>query len=174
VRQEDSIQDSDDSDSGSSGSGWEDEAGWGADAVLQWDGDASDGSTSSSVALSKPVGKAKRKSKSPKPDAETVGGLPKKRGRKKKDAPAKEKAPKMTEEETVEMTEKELRAMIEEDEELYLRILRYEPMKFDYLLQRALDRGLPERRLKYRLRVFLDKQCINFYTAEPTGTRRRY
>ncbi|EJU06429.1 hypothetical protein DACRYDRAFT_113138 [Dacryopinax primogenitus] len=172
VRQEDTLHNSD-TDSISSENGWVDEGAWGADTVLVWDGDRSDGSTSSSVVLSKAKGK-KNKGEGPLTSPIQAPEQPKKRGRQRKDVVVQEKESKPTDEETVAMIEKELRTMIEEDEELYLRILRYEPMKFDDLLKRALDRELPERKLKERLRNFLDKQCINFYTAEPTGTRKRY
>ncbi|KAF8897673.1 hypothetical protein BD779DRAFT_1492046 [Infundibulicybe gibba] len=52
--------------------------------------------------------------------------------------------------------EKRLTETIQEDDNLHLRILRYEPSS---------------GKLKSKLRLFLDKQAIHFYGAEPTGRR---
>ncbi|KAG9105053.1 hypothetical protein FRC06_000026 [Ceratobasidium sp. 370] len=68
----------------------------------------------------------------------------------------------------------QLLAMITSDEALYLRILRYEPIKFEDLLGMAVARGIPKRGLQIRLKSFLDSQCINFYSGDNSERRKRY
>lgn len=63
------------------------------------------------------------------------------------------------------------------DRVLHLRILRYEPVHFDVFVQLATDLGLLQSRglgqLKGRVRSFLDKQAIHFYTMDPSSNRTR-
>ncbi|KAG9078594.1 hypothetical protein FS749_009352 [Ceratobasidium sp. UAMH 11750] len=68
----------------------------------------------------------------------------------------------------------QLLAMITSDETLYLRILRYEPIKFEDLLGMAIARGIPKHGLQAKLKAFLDSQCINFYSGDNSGRRKRY
>ncbi|PWY99333.1 hypothetical protein BCV70DRAFT_217704 [Testicularia cyperi] len=65
---------------------------------------------------------------------------------------------------------------IKQDQSLWLRILRYEPISFDELVSLATQIGLSmdTARRKDLLRLWLDRQCICFYTAELTGTRSRH
>ncbi|RDB22532.1 hypothetical protein Hypma_010039 [Hypsizygus marmoreus] len=68
--------------------------------------------------------------------------------------------------------EMKLRDKIFQDSNLYLRILRYEPIHFDVFLQLASEEPTYSGKLKARLRSFLDKQAVHFYGAEPTGRAR--
>ncbi|KAG8732133.1 Folylpolyglutamate synthetase [Ceratobasidium sp. 423] len=63
--------------------------------------------------------------------------------------------------------------LILQNQELYLRILRYEPIKFEDILNMAIENGVPEQGLHVKLRAFLDSQCINFYTAEARGRKKK-
>jgi len=67
-----------------------------------------------------------------------------------------------------------LKDLIVENEDLYARILRYEPIKFDVFLALTTDKGINPRALKPKLRNFLDAQCINFHSSENSGSRTRY
>lgn len=64
-------------------------------------------------------------------------------------------------------------AMIRDDDEFYLRILRYEPIHWDEFLSRAIRDGAYGKGWKDRLRAFLDRQGITFYTADPGQPRSR-
>ncbi|THH33686.1 hypothetical protein EUX98_g582 [Antrodiella citrinella] len=57
------------------------------------------------------------------------------------------------------------------DTDLYLRVLRYEPVHIDHFVKLATDLGLPERGLKLRVKAFLDKQVfrILMLTIFPTS-----
>ncbi|CAE7190944.1 unnamed protein product [Rhizoctonia solani] len=63
--------------------------------------------------------------------------------------------------------------IILQDKELYLRILRYEPIKFEDILDMAIESGIPQHGLQVKLKAFLDSQCINFYTAEALGRKKK-
>ncbi|KAJ1309076.1 hypothetical protein OPQ81_004755 [Rhizoctonia solani] len=63
--------------------------------------------------------------------------------------------------------------LILRDKELYLRILRYEPIKFEDILNMALENGVPKHGLSAKLKAFLDSQCINFYSAEALGRKKK-
>ncbi|OBZ76076.1 hypothetical protein A0H81_04012 [Grifola frondosa] len=69
-----------------------------------------------------------------------------------------------------EVAEVELNAKLKDailkDQELHLRVLRYEPVHFDVFLQLALDLGMPARSLRLKVRSFLDRQAIHFYGAD--------
>ncbi|KAJ6628770.1 hypothetical protein B0H10DRAFT_98116 [Mycena sp. CBHHK59/15] len=97
------------------------------------------------------------------PDALLQPVTPKKKRSKKK--------PGEQPEEFDEQWERELKDKIMRDLNLHLRILRYEPINFDVFLQLASDKPPYSGRLKFKLRVFLDKQAINFYGGE-AGWRR--
>ncbi|KAJ6486382.1 hypothetical protein C8R47DRAFT_1196572 [Mycena vitilis] len=66
-----------------------------------------------------------------------------------------------------------LKEKIVQDRDLHLRILRYEPIKFDIFLTLATEEEIIGSRLRGKLRAFLDKQAINFYGGEVTKRRRR-
>ncbi|KAK7061934.1 hypothetical protein R3P38DRAFT_2493589 [Favolaschia claudopus] len=68
--------------------------------------------------------------------------------------------------------ERELKEKILADNELYHRILRYEPLNFDIFVKLATDED-PTARLRLQLRSFLDKQAINFYGGEAQTSRRK-
>lgn len=75
------------------------------------------------------------------------------------------------------MTEEQLDelffTMIRDDDPFYLRILRYEPIHWDEFVSRALRAGAHAKGWKDRMRMFLDKQGITFYTADPSQPRSR-
>jgi hypothetical protein len=161
---------------------WEDEE-WGREADLIWDGADGEGDAnldmdeitrglaSTSLATStttKAKAKTVRKKRGPAAvlddadDLDTVGDL-----------------------------YKTFKDMILADRDLHLRILRYEPIKFEDLEVMAAERGVKVRGLKTHLRHFLDEQvspsakyvcfanaftilqCIQSYTAETTTNRQR-
>ncbi|KAF8195733.1 hypothetical protein K438DRAFT_782809 [Mycena galopus ATCC 62051] len=64
-----------------------------------------------------------------------------------------------------------LKEKILADQDLHFRILRYEPINFDIFVKLASEEE-PTARLKLKLRVFLDKQAINFYGGEATARSR--
>ncbi|KAK4057121.1 hypothetical protein OIO90_002021 [Microbotryomycetes sp. JL221] len=66
-----------------------------------------------------------------------------------------------------------LRRAIRAEDDLYHRILRYEPVHIDDIVAPLMRRGFKLSRPK--LVEFLDRECITFYTQDPTnGTRSRY
>ncbi|CAE6412130.1 unnamed protein product [Rhizoctonia solani] len=65
-----------------------------------------------------------------------------------------------------------LMGLILRDKELQLRILRYEPIKFEDILDMAIKNGAPKHGLPIKLKAFLDSQCINFYSAEALGRKK--
>ncbi|KAJ7765017.1 hypothetical protein DFH07DRAFT_955848 [Mycena maculata] len=65
-----------------------------------------------------------------------------------------------------------LKDKITQDHDLHLRILRYEPLDFDFFLKIATGGEPAGNRLKFKLREFLDKQAINFYGGEARKSRR--
>ncbi|KAH7343371.1 hypothetical protein B0J17DRAFT_173958 [Rhizoctonia solani] len=66
-----------------------------------------------------------------------------------------------------------LLVLISQHKELHLRILRYEPIKFEDIFNMAIDNGVPKFGLQIKLKLFLDSQCINFYTAEALGRKKK-
>ncbi|KAI0755465.1 hypothetical protein BC629DRAFT_1553962 [Irpex lacteus] len=78
---------------------------------------------------------------------------------------------------SIQLTDDELFAKLREsilqDRELYLRILRYEPVHFDVFLKLAGDTGVSDRGLKLRVRAFLDKQAIHFYGLVVSRSRTK-
>lgn len=68
----------------------------------------------------------------------------------------------------------QLHAAIVADEDLYARILLFEPVSFDEVSSTAKRAGVTGLRSKETLRNWLDVQCICFYSAELTGQRQRY
>lgn len=60
------------------------------------------------------------------------------------------------------------------DEDLYRRILLFEPIAFDEFSSLAKRENVQGLRNKETLRNWLDVQCICFYSAELTGQRTRY
>ncbi|TFY67718.1 hypothetical protein EVG20_g3846 [Dentipellis fragilis] len=69
--------------------------------------------------------------------------------------------------------EKRLKALIRDDESLHLRILRYEPINFETFMTIAQGIASSSRGLKIKVRDFLDKQAINFYDSEASGSRTK-
>ncbi|KAK4702112.1 hypothetical protein P7C70_g4110, partial [Phenoliferia sp. Uapishka_3] len=66
-----------------------------------------------------------------------------------------------------------LRKAILGNEELYLKVLRYEPIFFDEIVNLAAENGIKSS--KPLLMRCLDEQCVTFYTQDPTnGSRKRY
>lgn len=68
----------------------------------------------------------------------------------------------------------QLHDAIMSDEDLYRRILLFEPISFDEVNSLAKKAGVQGLRSKEILRNWLDVQCICFYSAELTGQRQRY
>lgn len=78
------------------------------------------------------------------------------------------------------------RNMLVNDDALYARILRYEPLPFDELASRAIAAGVSERGWRPRLKRFLDLKVswhrdgradykgVTYFTSDPTAPRRRY
>ncbi|PWN37335.1 uncharacterized protein FA14DRAFT_159433 [Meira miltonrushii] len=60
------------------------------------------------------------------------------------------------------------------DENLYRRILLFEPVPFEEVSALAKKAGVQGLRSKEILRNWLDVQCICFYSGELTGQRHRY
>ncbi|CDO76252.1 hypothetical protein BN946_scf184470.g10 [Trametes cinnabarina] len=75
-----------------------------------------------------------------------------------------------------------MKEAILKDEALHLRILRYEPIRFDVFLQMAVDLGIPAKRsgLKGKVRAFLDQKvhfsryCHSDHKPDAMAERRRY
>ncbi|KAJ7044487.1 hypothetical protein C8F04DRAFT_1249772 [Mycena alexandri] len=93
-------------------------------------------------------------------------------------SPKKKRSRKKNEDEFDENWELGLKKKILEDrDDLQLRILRYEPINFDVFLRLATEdeEDKASARLRLKLRAFLDKQAINFYGGEAgkTGSRTR-
>jgi len=74
-----------------------------------------------------------------------------------------------------ELWEARMKGLIVRDTNLYLRILRYEPIHFDVFLKLATVEFAcsASGKLKTHLRKYLDKEAISFYGTESTGRRRR-
>ncbi|KAJ7638981.1 hypothetical protein FB45DRAFT_1023726 [Roridomyces roridus] len=67
-----------------------------------------------------------------------------------------------------------LRDKIMQDQDLYFRILRYEPIDFNIFLKLVnTDEEPAGGKLRFALRSFLDKQAINFYGGEAGPGRNR-
>ncbi|KAL7411216.1 hypothetical protein BDY24DRAFT_397083 [Mrakia frigida] len=66
------------------------------------------------------------------------------------------------------------RKMIVADEDLWLRILRYEPVDFMELVTLVNERKVKTKGWQTALKKWLDGQCITYWTEEQTGPRRRH
>ncbi|WVQ68998.1 uncharacterized protein L199_007209 [Kwoniella botswanensis] len=77
---------------------------------------------------------------------------------------------------TYEALSKMFYKLIMDDHELYLRILRYEPISFDELISKSIASGIDKERRGWKkdLKRYLDLQSISFFTEDPTGQRRRH
>jgi len=153
------------------------EAGWGndecgSDAHLQWDGvdDVSASDSSSVPSLSSSLRTNKK----------TMSPLPKRKGKSRAVVTSQKRRTKLVKEEanliplSDEATVNELlKTMITSNEELYLRVLRYEPINFEVFYDLALARKLQPRGLRLKLRNFLDSQNIAFQASAPTAKARR-
>ncbi|ORY88960.1 hypothetical protein BCR35DRAFT_300718 [Leucosporidium creatinivorum] len=92
------------------------------------------------------------------------------KGRKKKVVVEAEGA---EEEGEIESLGERLRTLLVGEEEMYLKILRYEPIFFDEIVSLASTNGI--KCAKPVLMRFLDEQSVTFFTQDPTnGTRKRY
>ncbi|KAF8639630.1 hypothetical protein AX17_000895 [Amanita inopinata Kibby_2008] len=65
------------------------------------------------------------------------------------------------------------RCKLMQDRELYLNVLRYEPVHFDVFLRLAEGSGLTSTKLRHSLRIFLDKEAIHYYGVESSGRKRK-
>jgi len=68
---------------------------------------------------------------------------------------------------------RQLKDVVLADEELYLRILRYEPIHFNIFMEMAKNNGINAVALRSKMRMFLDTQAISHYGSEPGGSRSR-
>ncbi|WWC87235.1 uncharacterized protein L201_002123 [Kwoniella dendrophila CBS 6074] len=66
--------------------------------------------------------------------------------------------------------------MIMKDQELWMRMLRYEPINFDELVSKSIATGIDKEKRGWKkdLKRYLDLQSISFFTEDPTGQRRRH
>ncbi|KAJ7684033.1 hypothetical protein B0H17DRAFT_23310 [Mycena rosella] len=113
-----------------------------------------------------------------KPKQRTKSKSPKSKRKAKNDDPAVPATPKKSRKKAAdeydEAWELGLKDKITNDRDLHLRILRYEPINFEVFVQLATEDGeVAGGRLKFKLRVFLDKQAINFYGGEAGRVGRR-
>ncbi|KAM0752880.1 hypothetical protein T439DRAFT_323489 [Meredithblackwellia eburnea MCA 4105] len=103
-------------------------------------------------------------------EIETGGTSKKPRSRKKKVGAGEEEMPEDVGETVAERLRK---AIMEDSQNLYLKVLRYEPIFFDEVVAFAADRNIKVS--KPLLMKCLDEMSITFYTQDPTGgTRARY
>ncbi|KAJ9104782.1 hypothetical protein QFC19_003923 [Naganishia cerealis] len=73
---------------------------------------------------------------------------------------------------TVEQLNAEFEKIILEPD-LYIRVLRYEPLYFESLVTMGTERGISDTGWKNVFKKYLDDQSITYYVEEPTGRRRR-
>ncbi|KAK2466319.1 hypothetical protein APHAL10511_001961 [Amanita phalloides] len=66
---------------------------------------------------------------------------------------------------------RQLKYLILQDQDLYLSILRYEPVHYDVFEGLAKSNGLTIPKLKTSLQTFLDQEAIHYYGIEPSGVR---
>ncbi|ODO03116.1 hypothetical protein I350_05961 [Cryptococcus amylolentus CBS 6273] len=64
--------------------------------------------------------------------------------------------------------------VIKEDFDLYLRVLRYEPLSLDELISKCLRAGITKKGWKAHLKRYLDLQSITYFTEDPTKQRQRH
>ncbi|TYJ51473.1 hypothetical protein B9479_007950 [Cryptococcus floricola] len=64
--------------------------------------------------------------------------------------------------------------VIKEDFDLYLRVLRYEPLSLDELISKGLRAGITKKGWKAHLKRYLDLQSITYFTEDPTKQRQRH
>ncbi|ODN96422.1 hypothetical protein L198_04136 [Cryptococcus wingfieldii CBS 7118] len=64
--------------------------------------------------------------------------------------------------------------VIKEDFDLYLRVLRYEPLSLDELISKSLRAGITKKGWKAHLKRYLDLQSITYFTEDPTKQRQRH
>ncbi|BGO93547.1 hypothetical protein JCM10020v2_005236 [Rhodotorula toruloides] len=119
---------------------------------------------------SKVIGKGKKGVSTASPPAKTAT-----KGRRKKQVDLdgdEAHDPDATDEGGISLAEK-IRQLIMADEQLYLRILRYEPVHLSEFIRLAADNGV--KIAKAALMRCLDEQSITHYSQDPTGgSRRRY
>ncbi|WWD22062.1 hypothetical protein CI109_106550 [Kwoniella shandongensis] len=115
--------------------------------------------------------------KVPKSTIETPKGKAIGKGKKKAIQPEEETGVQIEEEvEIVDDLSSRFFDMIKNDKELYIRILRYEPISFDELISKGFAAGIDKlkRGWKKDLKRYLDLQSITYFTEDPTGQRRRH
>ncbi|WVN90439.1 uncharacterized protein L203_105675 [Cryptococcus depauperatus CBS 7841] len=64
--------------------------------------------------------------------------------------------------------------MIMKDKDLWVRILRYEPISFDEIVSKAIAAGVSKKGWKKALKRYLDLQGVTYYTEDPTTQRSRH
>lgn len=67
----------------------------------------------------------------------------------------------------------QFQGMLTSDHDLYLRILRYEPIAFDELVSKAIASGMTRRGWKKELKNYLDLQSVTYFTDDPTSRSSR-
>ncbi|KAJ9108721.1 hypothetical protein QFC21_000041 [Naganishia friedmannii] len=93
---------------------------------------------------------------------------PKKRAARKPAAKKVDKPPPLT----VDQLNAEFEKIIFESD-LYIKVLRYEPLYFETLVNLGTERGITGSGWKNVFKKYLDEQSITYYVEEPTGKRRR-
>ncbi|KAG9011534.1 hypothetical protein FRB94_008103 [Tulasnella sp. JGI-2019a] len=63
------------------------------------------------------------------------------------------------------------RATIYQNEVLHSKILRYEPISFDYILAEVGAAGIKSKHLRPKLKTFLDASCVNHFGGEGSWGR---
>ncbi|WVQ76784.1 hypothetical protein IAR50_006458 [Cryptococcus sp. DSM 104548] len=64
--------------------------------------------------------------------------------------------------------------VIKEDSDLYLRVLRYEPISLEELISKSIRVGIDNKGWKIHLKRFLDSQSITFFTRDTTKQHHRH
>ncbi|GAA6016313.1 hypothetical protein JCM11491_006812 [Sporobolomyces phaffii] len=125
--------------------------------------------------LQEVVAKKPSRGKSKRKEGEAGSEVPKKptRGRRRKRVAPEESGEEEVEEGETRTVGERLRELIVNERELYLRILRYEPIHIDEFILLAANNNVKiARQLLIRC---LDEQCITFYQEDPTnGQRKRH
>lgn len=81
--------------------------------------------------------------------------------------------PKLTHTSDVDDLDVRLCQIIQQNNALYERILRYEPLHFDVFMCLEGIKEMDGQGFRNKLRAFLDRHCISFYTDSALGSNRR-
>ncbi|ORY26864.1 hypothetical protein BCR39DRAFT_560295 [Naematelia encephala] len=120
----------------------------------------------------KPTSKSPAKPKTKVKSTEGVPPSPSTKAKGKRRAKSRSSDP-QTQDEPERPLDEQFYEMIRNDHELWIRILRYEPISMDELISKAIQTGIKGVKWKERLRRFLDLQGIIHFVDDPTGARRR-